>query len=257
MRNYWTRLLPLLYPLKMESPIESADFKTLANLLNSNVRENVKITLHHFSEIEATWDGTWIWALGPESSIVAGEESPADIDIFYCLKSPFGDHQVQVFLGDELLREIQFDQADTVVRGSIRIRGKKSWALRFRMNKWNGGETKFAPTDERALGLCFSELKFQLPFSPAPHPELKGKICPIPFARWDVAPCCREWQREELFFESDGPEFFFGSSIADPWNGSAARKLRESILDGSYRFCDLSTCITKHYTLECRQHCRH
>lgn len=63
-------------------------------------------------------------------------------------------------------------------------------------------------------------------------------ICAVPFQRLEVAEhkrflCCASWLTKHL------PE---DSNPYEAWNSNDARKIRSSILDGSYEFCDSKQC---------------
>jgi organic radical activating enzyme len=73
-----------------------------------------------------------------------------------------------------------------------------------------------------------------------PKYRLEGKVCPTPFQQIDVSSsechlCCSGW---------------LDTSIGDPrqlswqelWNGEPAKAIRDSILDGSYRYCNKGIC---------------
>jgi MoaA/NifB/PqqE/SkfB family radical SAM enzyme len=49
-------------------------------------------------------------------------------------------------------------------------------------------------------------------------------------------PCCKDWLKEEYFQLKTG---------SDPWRGPAAKSLRRSILDGSYKYCKTEICHFK------------
>ncbi|MGZ3672619.1 MAG: radical SAM protein, partial [Bdellovibrionota bacterium] len=112
--------------------------------------------------------------------------------------------------------------------------------LRFRPSLWNQiGE--IAPQDQRPLGVCFTELKLL-------HGELAGgRICPMPFTRKEIrgsgpfVPCCSPWLT---------PEYFSLETGADSWNGPQAQALRESVLNGSYRYCRRDICQTSYFTYD-------
>ena len=65
------------------------------------------------------------------------------------------------------------------------------------------------------------------------------KICPYPFARMEIrdsnqfVPCCSSWLKPEFFQLDHGDE---------PWNSPAATQLRQSILDGDYKYCKTEIC---------------
>jgi pyruvate-formate lyase-activating enzyme len=71
------------------------------------------------------------------------------------------------------------------------------------------------------------------------------KICPFPFSRIEYGhihkefvPCCYAW-----FLPNYKDEFLNEKkSHQNLWNSEQAIKLRESILDGSYRYCNIARC---------------
>ncbi|MGZ3710169.1 MAG: radical SAM protein [Bdellovibrionota bacterium] len=71
--------------------------------------------------------------------------------------------------------------------------------------------------------------------------SVSGRICPYPFSRMEspgtpFIPCCSSWLTEEFLALEAG---------SDPWNGPAAQALRQSVLDGSYKYCRLDRCGTQ------------
>lgn len=70
---------------------------------------------------------------------------------------------------------------------------------------------------------------------------LARKFCPAPFVRFDtlldgtVACCCSNWIEERL-------GSIDSQSLAEIWNGPVALKIRESIHDGSFRYCRADRC---------------
>ncbi len=73
-----------------------------------------------------------------------------------------------------------------------------------------------------------------------PKYQLEGKICPTPFVQTDVLDgtthlCCASWLKTSV---GD-----MGSNEwQDVWNSETAQAIRESIHDGSYRYCNKSAC---------------
>jgi len=71
--------------------------------------------------------------------------------------------------------------------------------------------------------------------------DLTGRFCPVPFERFDVLPnggthiCCA------AFMPVNVGNLFF-QDWHDVWNSKTAQAVRESIHDGSYRFCDKLKC---------------
>jgi MoaA/NifB/PqqE/SkfB family radical SAM enzyme len=80
--------------------------------------------------------------------------------------------------------------------------------------------------------------------------DMQGKICLQPFTNVDVhshggVRCCSEsWMRTEI-------GNIKRNSLDEIWNGETIQKIRASILDGSYSFCDWHQCPfysnEKHY----------
>lgn len=73
-----------------------------------------------------------------------------------------------------------------------------------------------------------------------PKYDLKGKICPAPFVQLDVLErtshlCCASWLQASAGNMSS-------SSWEEVWNSETAQAIRESIHDGSYRYCNKSAC---------------
>lgn len=75
----------------------------------------------------------------------------------------------------------------------------------------------------------------------APDPGLAGRFCDAPFRTIETAPggdvyfCCPAWLPKPIGNLDD-------ASAEDIWNSAAARDIRASIHDGSYRYCSRSHC---------------
>lgn len=70
------------------------------------------------------------------------------------------------------------------------------------------------------------------------NPILRDYICSVPFTSLEIHEdkrflCCASWLKKYL------PE---NSTPIDAWNSKEAFEIRESILDGSYKFCDETQC---------------
>lgn len=69
------------------------------------------------------------------------------------------------------------------------------------------------------------------------------KICSKPFGKIEIDVngncycCCRWWNNSYCFGN------IFTDSIEEIWNGKAAKELRETILDGSYKYCNTKECL--------------
>lgn len=73
-----------------------------------------------------------------------------------------------------------------------------------------------------------------------PKYQLAGKICPAPFVQVDVLErsshlCCASWLNTSAGDMST-------NAWEDVWNSEAAQAIRESIHDGSYRYCNKGAC---------------
>lgn len=73
-------------------------------------------------------------------------------------------------------------------------------------------------------------------------PDLSDRFCEAPFIKFEtlidgtVAPCCAVWTQKRL-----GQ---LDSQTADEiWNSTSAQEMRESILDGSFRYCNKRQCV--------------
>ena len=99
---------------------------------------------------------------------------------------------------------------------------------------------------ERALNVQASVLFAQqlwLRFAPedTPRPDPKGRFCRVPFERletmWDgnVHFCCVSWLPARI-------GKIDSASAEHIWNSDAAKDIRRSILDGSYRYCSRLYC---------------
>jgi MoaA/NifB/PqqE/SkfB family radical SAM enzyme len=72
---------------------------------------------------------------------------------------------------------------------------------------------------------------------------LKNHICLQPFRHIELfkssaSLCCPTWLKKPLWYKKDEN----GNFIYDVWNSNEAQEIRESILDGSYKFCDKKLC---------------
>jgi sulfatase maturation enzyme AslB (radical SAM superfamily) len=72
---------------------------------------------------------------------------------------------------------------------------------------------------------------------------LKKYVCTQPFKTLDVQHfgnymCCPSWLPVDISNTKSGSPL----SVTDSWFGDIANKVRESVLDGSYRFCDKKVC---------------
>jgi MoaA/NifB/PqqE/SkfB family radical SAM enzyme len=78
---------------------------------------------------------------------------------------------------------------------------------------------------------------------PAQSSDLSTKFCDAPFVKFEtlmdghVAPCCSIWTKKRL-------GHLERQSFDEIWNSSDAIEMRESILDGSYRFCNKQRCTS-------------
>lgn len=78
---------------------------------------------------------------------------------------------------------------------------------------------------------------------PAQSSDLSTKFCDAPFVKFEtlmdghVAPCCSIWTKKRL-------GHLERQSFDEIWNSSDAIEMRESILDGSYRFCNKRRCTS-------------
>jgi len=82
--------------------------------------------------------------------------------------------------------------------------------------------------------------------------DLSNRFCDYPFNRFDtlidgtVAPCCSIWTKKRLGRLDD-------QTFDEIWNGTDAQEMRESILDGSFRYCNKQRCTyIAHNTLPLR-----
>jgi MoaA/NifB/PqqE/SkfB family radical SAM enzyme len=70
---------------------------------------------------------------------------------------------------------------------------------------------------------------------------LKRFVCPLPFERFDIGPdgnvlvCCGHWLPTSI-------GNFMKQPIDDVLNSASAKKIRESVTDGSYRYCNHLEC---------------
>jgi len=73
------------------------------------------------------------------------------------------------------------------------------------------------------------------------HPPLQGRFCSNPFRQLDLMPdgsayaCCMRWLPTPM-------GNLQSMSLDEAWNGHAMQKIRESIYDGSFRYCSHEYC---------------
>lgn len=98
-------------------------------------------------------------------------------------------------------------------------------------------EAHFALCPQIAGAIFFAERHGD----PSRTSDLSTRFCEAPFVKFEtlvdgsVAPCCSIWTQKRL-----GK---LGSLSAEQiWNGPHAQEMRESILDGSFRFCNKQRC---------------
>ncbi|WP_084253283.1 SPASM domain-containing protein [Sphingomonas pituitosa] len=71
--------------------------------------------------------------------------------------------------------------------------------------------------------------------------DLSTRFCEFPFIKFEtlmdgtVAPCCSIWTQQRL-------GHLEGQAFEQIWNSPSAQAMRESILDGSYRYCNKQRC---------------
>ncbi len=71
--------------------------------------------------------------------------------------------------------------------------------------------------------------------------DLSDRFCEAPFVKFEtlmdgtVAPCCSIWTQQRL-------GHLEGQTFEQIWNSPEAQAMRESILDGSYRYCNKQRC---------------
>jgi MoaA/NifB/PqqE/SkfB family radical SAM enzyme len=90
----------------------------------------------------------------------------------------------------------------------------------------------------QVAGACFFVSRLNDPNRSA---DLSTKFCDAPFVKFEtlidgtVAPCCSIWTKKRLgHLETQ--------SFDEIWNSAEAVEMRESILDGSFRFCNKQRC---------------
>ena len=90
----------------------------------------------------------------------------------------------------------------------------------------------------QVAGACFFVSRLG---DPAKSADLSSKFCESPFVKFEtlvdgkVAPCCSIWTKQRLGTLDD-------QTFEEIWNSQDAQDMRESILDGSYRYCNKQRC---------------
>lgn len=175
----------------------------------------------------------WRWALGRAFElelVVAGPDLELRVELLY----PGFEQSVRVFVGEKPLGDIHLSEA----KRRVPLRVLLPVGERLRLVPDLPGPSG---RDQRELALCFGELKLI-------HGAMaQGKICAMPFTRKEIkgtgafVPCCSPWLTQDYFGLEEGE---------NSWNGPQARALRESILDGSYRFCRRELCQTQYFAYD-------
>jgi len=121
--------------------------------------------------------------------------------------------------------------------GARQILLKARWSLKIRL------ERLIASLKHR---LPASPIRAGLPAAGGPDGQqtpapLQGRFCPNPFKQIDLEDsgaaftCCSSWLPTPIGNLNHG-------SVMDFWNGSVIQKIRESIFDGSFRYCRHDRC---------------
>ncbi|WP_109808376.1 SPASM domain-containing protein [Sphingosinithalassobacter portus] len=77
--------------------------------------------------------------------------------------------------------------------------------------------------------------------TPGRSADLSDRFCDAPFIKFEtlmdgtVAPCCSIWTQKRL-------GTLDGQTAEEIWNSPSSQQMRESILDGSYRYCNKQRC---------------
>jgi len=186
------------------------------------------ITISELASLEGPAENPWRWGLGAETRLeIAPHAQPLELRMAI---RPANGQTITIYLGDS-----------PVSPGKIPLPPSTTpTILRYWPSLWNQiGE--LAPLDQRLLGVCFTELKL------LHHEFANGKICPMPFTRKEIrgggpfVPCCSPWLT---------PDYLGLETGAESWNGLQAQALRESVLNGSYRFCRRDICQTSYFTYD-------
>lgn len=181
--------------------------------------------LENFGALERSPDASWRWTHGAHAA-VAGPKSGK---LFYRFAIRFAGQEALVSLGNSEVRRHKATRDWEEFSGLIEL--PQDWRVVFSLSPWN--------PDNHGLGLLFHVLSHgaaQLP------DKRQSGLCQLAFTRLETpsptfAPCCRWWLEEELAFEPQDEK--------DPWQSGAAKKLRASMRDGSYRYCKLELCGEK------------
>jgi len=87
----------------------------------------------------------------------------------------------------------------------------------------------------------FGRIIYHKPFTPYAPGEMT-LVCKRPFTSCEITPtgnvivCCYDWLPVTIGNIQK-------NTMQEIWNGEKANKLRESILDGSYKYCNNNTCL--------------
>lgn len=186
-----------------------------------------------FSHRESDREKFWRWLEGPSASL-EGSGIPRHGALLRIQGvSPLAGLRMEILWNGVVLATSRAEASgESLTWEGVLSEQEGPWRLELRFSEWNRPERPFAPHDPRPLALALSELRFR------PRFETEGRLCAYPFSRMEMpgkpfVPCCQSWLREEYFRLDSG---------GDPWNGPAAQALRESIFDGSYRYCHLDRC---------------
>ncbi len=112
-------------------------------------------------------------------------------------------------------------------------RQRHRWSLRRRLARWR-------PALRLRLGRIAQRFSARIGRSDRSG-ELVGRFCPAPFQQVDLEEsgacytCCSSWLPTPMGNVRHSP-------FPALWNGPVMRKIRESIYDGSFRYCRADRC---------------
>jgi len=201
--------------------------------------EGVAVNGFAHSETDPNIPAPWRWSLGRKSSILvpAGEDGYL---LYFSFKPSLLPQFTRIFLNKDQVMAVALGEEEKQFQRTLAIPPDQNYEITFDTDFFNSENHPLSPSDLRPIALCFTELRV------VSAKFTNVKICPMPFTRMEVngsrrfVPCCSPWLSQEFHEMEPG---------ADPWNGPQALGLRESILDGSYKFCRREICKTDYYPI--------
>ena len=144
-------------PVAVTAPVSSINFAE-ADLIATSSPQTLIL-----SGLEPVENGSYRWALGPQSSIVFITERAQSVEVDVSFINPIEDQSVTIRFNGSVLQELaRIDQGSEI---SLKFRvntipGRNQ--LSFEFSEWNGGNITFAAGDTRPMAVLFNTLGLHL-----------------------------------------------------------------------------------------------